>query len=90
MGILLSLFETFVFPPLIAHGHIEFYNCVETEEAPEPIFFDCKGEEQQQQEQRSALDFLPPSPTNTTSEPKQSLALKLQLKFSNLKKKLQK
>ena len=89
MGILLSLFETYIFPPLIAHGHIEFYDCVEREEVPEPIFFDCE-EEQQQQEQRSALNFFPISPTNTASEPKQSLALKLQLKFSKLKKKLQK
>ena len=90
MGILLFLFERYIFPPLIVRGHIEFYDCVETEEAPEPIFFDCEEEEQQQQEQRSALNFLPPSLTNTISQPKQSFTVKLGIKYQNLKKHLKK
>ncbi len=41
MGLLISIFENYIFPPVIIEGQVEFYECFEIEEIPQEIFFDC-------------------------------------------------
>ena len=55
MGLLISIFENYIFPPVIIEGQVEFYECFEIEEIRQEIFFDCF----QTVEHPVVLNFLP-------------------------------
>jgi hypothetical protein len=55
MGLLISIFENYIFPPVIIDGQVEFFKCFEKEETLAEIFFDCY----QIVEHPVVLNFLP-------------------------------